>query len=262
MGAKRKMKDETLSKEALAAFAVRKPTTEAQLTRHIADALTHSTVEYGCAAPANAPKSWALKRDGTIPAAVLGLAMVLSPSAGSVAQAQDGAAAAHTLPSADSLNALAGRRVQVEFADGTIVLGELLSATNEEIMLAQEPNGRVVEFPSSELARVLVLAPAFDETQLRPVIVADGPERRSTGMMVAGIVMTSVGIANLMSFGTWTMLSSGYVYYSWPFAVTGGVLLAAGIPMWVVGAAEVEVAPAAYSDGGEIFSGGRIGFSF
>ena len=70
-----------------------------------------------------------------------------------LAQAQEQPAAVDTsVPSAEVLQAIVGRRVEVVLVSGMEALGELLSADAGGILIAQEPSGSLAQIPRSDIS--------------------------------------------------------------------------------------------------------------
>ncbi|MCB9507498.1 MAG: hypothetical protein H6697_07505 [Myxococcales bacterium] len=159
-------------------------------------------------------------------------------------------------------------------AGGVVVTGELLSVSAEQVLVAQEPSGELAVVDPASVASVRVLAPAGSPAapttaggtaqpsgnSLSSMPPEPETENRSTGLMVAGIATTISGAAALLVFGVGAAVDAttyssscdsygcydyggSWTSYMWPLAVAGGAMLSAGIPMWIIGGADVEVEP-------------------
>lgn len=233
--------------------------------------------------PAEASRSsetWLIRQRRAKPIAAAGLAALVHTTFAPQAHASDVAqvVAQAEMPSADALAALSGHRLELTFHNGVVVAGTLLSSNETSLLIVQEPSGALAEVPRSDLRTIRVLglavsdAPPEDFEAREPVT-----RNHSEGLMIGGIVLTSLGAVSLIAFGigAFSQSISYSAYYNssyygsewvedmWPLAVTGGLLVGAGIPMWLVGARDVEVRPGlAFSGGSGSRVSGSLRFSF
>lgn len=124
-------------------------------------------------------------------------------------------------------------------ASGMVILSALAPASAQESAPTSAPAEPAVR-PVTQ-ARIMPPPPLWPE-QTR---------RNSTGMMVTGIVLTSLGavalpagvavIATDLSNGDDVAIAA--VLVGFPLVIGSGVFAAVGIPLWVIGAREVPVRP-------------------
>ena len=235
--------------------------------------------------PTNAmatPGLWSLHAATRVAAVALSTAAILTPTltaAPAHAQKPPAQNAATVLPapaapSPIALQSLAGHSVEISVADGPPIAGELLAAGDAVVVLARLEDGAVFEIPTSSITAVRLLtvagAPPTGDMSYLSAGSLDGGEaftrNRSTGMMVTGIVLTSIGGLGVVGYtlGTAAQLaasgSASFAYYGLPMLAVSSVLLGAGIPMWIVGGRDVEVQPN-FAATGERVSGG-LSFTF
>ncbi|MFT6398192.1 MAG: hypothetical protein ACJAYU_002948 [Bradymonadia bacterium] len=230
-----------------------------------------------------APKTWLIPNRAAKPVIAAGLVAMLAPTFAMSASATEPPEQLYVqaqIPSADALAALVGRNIEVLLTNGIAVRGELIASAAEKILISQSPDGSLAEIQRADISSVRVLgAAAPSPYTLAPVSgfsTAVEPEtrNRSTGVMVTGIVLTSIGAVSLLTYsvGAAASAASSYGYYGSynsfassmaPLALMGVVLLGAGIPMWIVGGKDIEIEPnVAFRGGDNGRVHGSLRFSF
>jgi hypothetical protein len=142
---------------------------------------------------------------------------------------------------------LIGQRVRLTVAGGFELIGAVVAQREGSVYLAQEPDGAVLEVNKQEIAlvRVATLVP-LRVPELMEMRVSMGTlqleEELKTGrrFRVAGITLTSLGIASVATVAVGSGISSSFIAYSWPVLIAGGTMLIAGIPMWVIGEKRIK----------------------
>ncbi len=223
------------------------------------------------------------------------LACVFTLAMPTVAYAAGEATPAVQSPHANILTAVVGRRVELLLVGGFTMVGEVLSVNTEPtpgaVILAREPDGRIAEVPLDQVESVRVvdaLAPASQA----PVVAPADPylvdpdlneplmENRSTPLMIAGIVVTGLGITSVLASMP-AMVDRAFTYcddYDYDYDywddgcnrdTTGPALLGAGLAMvgggvvmWIVGGSDVLVTPKVSYDAERRVGQGSLRFTF
>lgn len=138
--------------------------------------------------------------------------------------------------------ALARERVRLTLQGGYELVGAVVADRGDAIYLAQEPDGAVLTVSKADITLVRLigmerrmgaeskeLALSFGDWDV------DVALRKAKGLRNGGIVLTSLGLASVLTVALGTAASSSFVAYSWPLLIGGGATLCSGIPMWIVG---------------------------
>lgn len=230
----------------------------------------YARVAWPGAARARAEESWSLRRGRSRLAAVVGLAAMSMPVAAPL-QAQvaspfttvedtqeagrqqatepggavgtDARPAAATAPAGASddrmMRALIGHRAELDLSEGRLATGQVLSVEDGVFVIALEPSMQLVTLSTSDVLAARLMAPALvAEVEAEPET-----KNRSTALMATGIATTAIGAT---MFVTWMFPSVLFGYSASSLATAAGVgagLVAAGVPMWIIGGRNVEVTP-------------------
>lgn len=228
----------------------------------------YERIAWPSAAPDRVEASWSLRRGPSRLAAAVGLAALSVPAAAplhaqvaspftTVEQTQEGAReqatdagvdtnarpAATAAPASDSddrlMRALIGHRAELELTEGRRATGQVLSVEDGVFVLALEPSMQLVTLSSADVVAARLMAPALvAEVEAEPET-----KNRSTALMATGIATTAIGAT---MFVTWMFPSVLFGYSASSLATAAGVgagLVAAGVPMWIIGGRNVEVTP-------------------